>query len=386
MPYTTPVASYSATVNGAYTTLTGVQSISVNRGRQRFQDPFSQSSCVIELIPATSYALPLAVGQFIDVRTSNSASASAFFVGRITDIQRQYDIPYNSVTGNAPGDRITITATGGTGAFGAKSLNNVSYASQLCGTTIFDVGIKSLCNNNIVDPTFIYASAITNFTGSALNLTNELLNTNQLLFDDLDSKRTIGSAPYFFSNFIMVVPLGWGSVTYAFTDNTALGNYNRIEFLSSVANTFDSVQVQPAGLATQEATTASSIDNTLVYDTRSNTTAEALNLANYILATQTQTTAVPYLISTDTKINSVCTDVSKIAVLSGVFPVSSPIGSAVTVAFRGTNVSATIQGINTNFYPDYAQVQLYLSATLGTPFTLDSATNGILDTNRLGYP
>jgi hypothetical protein len=62
------------------------------------------------------------------------------------------------------------------------------------------------------------------------------------------------------------------------------------------------------------------------------------------------------------------------------------LGAGVTVLFRGTTALAEIQGINTVFYSDYAQLQLYLSPSLGTPFTLDSSTFGVLDTNRLGYP
>jgi hypothetical protein len=61
------------------------------------------------------------------------------------------------------------------------------------------------------------------------------------------------------------------------------------------------------------------------------------------------------------------------------------IGALVTVIFRGTTVTAQIQGINTTFYPDYASVQLYLSPSIGAPFTLDSPILGVLDQNRLGF-
>jgi hypothetical protein len=62
------------------------------------------------------------------------------------------------------------------------------------------------------------------------------------------------------------------------------------------------------------------------------------------------------------------------------------LGASVTVIFRGTTVTATIQGINTTFYDDYATVQLFLSPSLSSSFTLDSTVLGVLDTNRLGYP
>ena len=87
--------------------------------------------------------------------------------------------------------------------------------------------------------------------------------------------------------------------------------------------------------------------------------------------------------------NSTCLTLAKIPTPSGSVPdapANFPIGSSATIAFRGTNVSATVQGVQTTFYVDYASVQVFFSSTLGTPFVLDSTTNGILDTNVLGYP
>jgi hypothetical protein len=393
MPYSTPVASYSTTVDGTYTALTGIQTISVNRGRQRFQDPFSQSSCVIELIPANSYATALAVGQYIDVRDSNSASSPSYFVGRITDVNRSFDMPYNSGTGAAPGDRITIFATGGTGVIGAKLYNNASFGS---GPTQIYEGIvtqQSGARAIICLPdaaTFGYvtpaASAVSNYSGSALDLVNKYLRTDQLLLDDYDSKR---SSYLGWSTFTTIAPLAYDTSTYAFTDNTSSGKYVGIDYMSSVQNSFDVVQVAPAGLAIQTATLSSSIDNTLRYDTINNTTTDALSLANFILATNNQPTAVPFAITTNTLVDSTCLTLAKIPRPSGAVldaPANFPIGSTATIAFRGTNVSGTVQGVQTTFYVDYASVRVFLSPTLGTPFVLNSTTNGILNTNVLGYP
>jgi hypothetical protein len=393
MPYSTPVASYSTTINGTYTALTGVQTISVNRGRQRFQDRFSQSSCVIELIPANSYATPLAVGQYIDVRDSNSASSPSYFVGRITDVNRSYDIPYNAGTGAAPGDRITIFATGGTGVIGAKLYNNVNF-----GVAPTQVNEQIITNNSLAqaiiclpDP-FISgyvtppASAISNYSGSALDLLNQYLRTDQLLLDDYDSKRTSSGG---YTTFTTIAPLAYDTATYAFTDNTSSGKYVGIDYMSSVQNSFDVVQVAPAGLAIQTATLSSSIDNTLRYDTLNANTTDALSLANFILATNNQPTPVPFSITTNTLVNSTCLTLAKIPTPSGAVPdapANFPIGSTATIAFRGTNVSGTVQGVQTTFYVDYASVQVFFSATLGTPFVLNSTTNGILNTNVLGYP
>lgn len=393
MPYIPPVASYSTTVDGTYTALTGVQTISVNRGRQRFQDPFSQSSCVIELIPANSYATALAVGQYIDVRDSNLASSPSYFVGRITDINRSYDMPYNAGTGAAPGDRITIFATGGTGVIGAKLYDNANFGSG--PTQIYEQIVTNQSGGRAIicvpdATTFGYvtppASAISNYSGSALDLLNQYLRTDQMLIDDYDSKRTSYLG---WSTFTTIAPLSYDTATYAFTDNTSSGRYVGIDYMSSVQNSFDVVQVAPAGLAIQTASISSSIDNTLRYNTINLSTTDALSLANFILATNNQPTAVPFNITTNTLVNSTCLTLAKIPTPSGSVPdvpANFAIGSTATIAFRGTNVSGTVQGVQTTFYVDYASVQVFFSSTLGTPFVLDSTTNGILDTNVLGYP
>jgi hypothetical protein len=75
-----------------------------------------------------------------------------------------------------------------------------------------------------------------------------------------------------------------------------------------------------------------------------------------------------------------------VALLTNTALASSNIGASASIVFRGTTVTGQIQGLSAAFYPDRASVQLYFSPSLGTPFTLDSSTNGVLDQNRLGYP
>jgi hypothetical protein len=73
-----------------------------------------------------------------------------------------------------------------------------------------------------------------------------------------------------------------------------------------------------------------------------------------------------------------------VAVLSkaGAQPI---VGKTAVITFRGETVVAQIQGIVASFYVDRASVQLYFSPSLGVPFTLDSSSFGVLDTNRLGF-
>jgi len=388
MPYTTPTVNYSATLNGTYTSLTGIQSVSISRGRQRFQDNFPQTNCVIELIPANSYALPLAVGQFIDVRDANNASSPAYFVGAITDVSRQFAMPYKSGTGAAPQDRITITATG---AVGRMASTVIDTFTPIASTVSNVIDIIAADNAGVdmfsVVPSMVAVPATT-FQGGSLDLINGLLRTGQYLIDDLDSKRVaLTSSQFTATNFAA----GIGNRQFVFSDAGTVGAYefDGLEYLSSVQNAFTEIEVVAPGLATQKASTGSAPFNSLVYDTYNASTADALSLANFILATQDRVAVTPFSITTSTIQSPTCTLISLLSTRDIVSPgadVGMNLGAGVTVIFRGTTAAAQIQGITTVFYSDYARVQLYLSAGSGTPFTLDSNTFGVLDTNRLGYP
>ena len=386
MPYTPPTVNYSATINGTYTSLTGIQSVSVIRGRQRFQDDFVQSSCTVEIIPATTYSLALSVGQFLDVRDTNTTGSTCYFQGIITDIERQYAMPYNAGTGLAPADRIIITASGATGSLGRTAVSNWTVNAQPVNLSVVEIMLNA--NVRVLDQftTQVYNSAQT-FTGSSLELINYLLRTEQWYLDDVDNNRAASPVYLLYANRF---PPGQGNTSHTFSDAGTVGAYKftNLQFLSSVQNNFTQVQVVTTGLTTQIASTGSAPFNSLIYNAYSATTTAALSLANYVLNLQSVTTPSPFSITTDTNVASTCTTISALSTKTNLDggTLGMNLGAAVTVIFRGATTTASIQGINTTFYPDYATVQLFLSPSLGTGFTLDSSAFGVLDTNRLGYP
>jgi hypothetical protein len=383
MPYTTPTVNYCATIDGTYTSLTGIESISVSRGRQRFQDNFTPTSCTIELIPANTYALPLALGQFIDVRNANTSTSPCYFAGTITDIERKYAMPYTSSSGAAPQDRIIITATAATGVLGKSSVANYLLGTTDCTNAIYLLGLNAGVNSIFEYYSPVNNSTTLNINSGTFDLVNALLRTCQWFIDDLDGQRNIAYGTNTF-------PPGQGSGSFTFSDAGTVGAYKftDLQFLSSVQNTFNQVQVVAPGLATQTSTTGSAPYTTLVYNTYNKTTSDALSLANYITRVQSTSTASPYSITTTTLTAPTCMTLGVLndwtIYTTGLGAMT--LGAAVTVIFRGTTTTAQIQGINTTFYPDYGTVQLFLSPSLGTPFILNSSAFGVLDTNRLGYP
>lgn len=297
-------------------------------------------------------------------------------------------MPYDTVSSYAPADRIIITATGATGALGKQSLSNYSFSSQLVDTTINGYALSFNVVAFTNTPSTVISTAQT-FTGGSLDLTNTLLRTQQYLIDDADNNRT--GVVFFddFTNTVTTFPAGQGNVNYTFSDAGTVGalKFSNLEYLSSVQNTFKQVQVVSPGNATQSATSGAAPYNTLVYNTYSLNTTEALNLANFVLSTKSIDTASPYSIRTNTNLSATCTDISKLSDIADLAAdnLAMNLGASVSIIFRGTTATAQIQGINTTFFPDYASVQLFLSPSLGTAFTLDSTVFGILGGTGIIY-
>jgi hypothetical protein len=381
MAYTPPKVWYSATINGTYVELTGIQSINISRGRQRYTDPFAGSQCTIELIPANSYSPALAIGQFLDIRATNSASSPAFFAGRITDVERSYGIPYNaSATIAAPADRIILTCTGGTGVAASQGItSDFSIDDRYSAITNLFTLLQSYAKvvTNVYGDQY-GAAAVSNQTitagGQVWDVTNQLLRTAQWFIDDDDIGRQSLSA----KDYSVAVLAPGTSTAVTFQDNGTTGyKYSGLDYLSTVQQTFSTVIVEPVGLTPQYAESGSLL-NSFSFTTYNKTTAEALSLASYVQTLSLETLPTPFVIRTSTVVADTVDVLARF--------VTYPVGITATVKFRGTTVNGTVQGWQFGFYPDMATVSCYLSPSLGTPFTLDSTAFGVLDTDRLGYP
>lgn len=395
MPYTPPNVYYASVFDGTYTKLDGVQSVSINRGKARFQDPTPLTKCSIELIPQSTYPAAITIGQFIDIRDTNSGASSAYFVGKITDIERTYDIPYSAGTGFAPGDRVTITVTGGTGVL-ASGLASYNAGATVDATNPLMLGSMAVANVYAITPQntgYVYGSGNPVNIGQNvkmgvdvqpwLDIINDILNTIQYSADDYDLNRV-----FKYNGFITDVyagvyfyPTGQTGVTLSFVDDGSTGasiyKYGLIQYASSIQTAFTQVLVTST-LAEQNRTSGSAPYVGFTYSTLAATTTQAQQLGDYVLTVNNSTTPTPFTIGVNTAIQDNIGELGKLA--------NCPIGTGVTVKFRGTTVNATVCGLNVNYYPEYANITLNLTPSLGTPFTLDSTAFGILDTNRLGYP
>ena len=401
MPYTAPTVNYATAMDGTYTTLTGVLAVTFNRGRQRFIDPFPPTSCQIELIPANSYATPLEVGQFIDVRQTNSSSSEAYFVGEITDITRTFDMPYNAGTGAAPGDRIRITALGPVGLCGRAAFNNADIFVLEEPTTIYNLFTQTTRRYLNVNSNFgtgnLFRSGIQSFDTSdpPLDVLNQIAATDPFYFADRDNARTITTNPSGNASYnpgygpleFRISIMGQKSEStdaFTFSDTGSGYEYNQIEYGTGAQNTFTQVNVitenanGATNIATQTAYTGLSPFSSLDWNTYGTSATDAADIASYILTRSYVPTAAPMTISTSTTVDDTITTLAK---MNTVIP-----GQRGTVTFRGTSYRVTLEGLDVSFFTDRAVVTAYFSPFPLDYFILDSTTNGVLDTNRLGYP
>jgi hypothetical protein len=388
MTYTAPSVQYCATLNGTYTVLSGVQSVNINRGRKIATDPFVGSSCVIEIIPPATFAVELAVGQFLDVRQTNSATADAYFCGRITDIERTYEMPYNTVTGASPGDRIVITCSGPTGQLAATQLNDYLVTGIAGGVESSTTQISNVCSDNGIAPIIRNLNPKTpqsfTFTGGAFDLVNQIGRNVQAYIDDIDDQRTVFSG--FSSSAIFFAPDYQVELTLTdvFPGNTG-EHFVGLQFLSSTEQAFNEIIVTASGKTTQVVAAASGPYNTLNYSTTLDREADMLDLAQYLFTFNQQTTAVPATISLS---STESTQINRIAELKTRTETTNNflrLGSRMNITFRGQQYVGQIQGIQTSYGIEQSRQTLYFSANLGQPFTLDVAEFGVLDTSRLGY-
>lgn len=400
MPYTPPNVYYATTFDGTYTKLDGVESVSISRGKQRFQDSVGASQCVIEIVPTSTLPANITIGQFIDIRDSNSGSSSAYFVGKITDVERKYSIPYNAVTGAAPGDRLTITVAGGVGVM-ASGYGAVSPTLTTDAAYSLIIGTMGVANVYCITPQNIGWTAPNTVNPIGINVinpggdlfapqlspwletVNKLLNTIQYSIDDLDLNRTPKT-----NGFVNTVyfgaycyPTGQTGKLLSFVDDGTTGasvyKYSQIEFMSSVQSAFTQVVIE-SDLDNVEVVSGSRPYTGFSLPTAIATTAQGTPLGQYVLTTNASITPVPFTIGTNSAIQNDVAQLGKLA--------ECPIGTAVILKFRGATYYATVSAIAVEYTPEIANVRLTFTPSLGTPFTLNSTAFGVLNTNRLGFP
>ena len=367
------------TVSTGVVALTNVVSINVNVGRQRQLDQYSASTAQIVMRYPTGYVSPIAAlvpGTIIEI--SNSASNLRNFLGRITNVQVQFDKPYSGGVGN--GDYLTITCDGGLAEFGRKSGQGYAMAAAKVGNQLSIVGAQTGYYLNLDSGVGDSDLSATTINGTWADYLNSVALTLNARINDVwdvfpNEPRTLFISPFLIRD---------STVNFSDTTNNATNQvYDGITFSSYADNFYTQVTVDPEVPAAQTVTSGSAPYRTYTVNTLNATTGQALDYANYLLNNyKTPNVAISSVSCLANAQNTMKLD----DLGSGPNDCGRQIGKRATVAFRGTTYPCIIEGYTFSAVPGEARYTYYVSAAdLNAYLILNNATFGKLDSNRLGY-
>jgi hypothetical protein len=365
-----------------FTTLPDVQQISISNGRRRQIDDYGVDQLTVESLFPTDWTTTPKLGDNIIAWVYTTAYPSyptynywKMFQGRITNV----DIKYGMVTNE---DSVTITAEGLQAELGRAQINGYAVASASTGLQVFD----------IADSVGLYVgNAGGSSTGSAQTYTGNLK-----AFVDTEVRteqgrlRSTPTAPTALDmgtiDFVGREALYQGAAT---TDDwsdgtlTSPGNkykYQQVKFRSAAEDFYNSVTVEPLGLASQTTTSGATPIYSYVAQTYDVSTSQALSLAQYIRFKYDTTNSTPrelgFTISQQSAADAVW-------MLNGI---SNFLGREVNIVLRGVRYFCVVEGVNITASPDDTRILFSVSSNETNDYLiLDNAVYGRLDNNRLGF-
>jgi hypothetical protein len=352
------------------TVLDNVQSFTITRGRVQIQDPFKAGTATITgRVPS---GLPaITIGTRIRIVVTNTPMESFVFNGAVSDFKINYGIVAALDTWQiecedafAGAGRALTTDTAGWSA-GVNTLDAAVAAAAGSGVEIITgfldtkslVSAQSVPNTNLLN--VLQQLAFTEqgrMTSNGLNVSGE----PSLFFFSRDE---VGAA--------LLAVFSDGSVATA----EPIVNYDSVQFVSQADSFFEEVVVQPEGLADQRAGSGRRGFSGRSYD---QTTTQAQNLADYVLATLVVNNAVPQQVSCESE-NQVNDKAIEL------FSFNSAV-ARVQLILRGVVYNLFVEGGTMTANPDASRWTFNIvSSEAQNFFILDSADFGVLDQNRLGF-
>lgn len=356
-------------------------------GRQQLTDRYTPDQLTVELLaPLSSGPAIPPIRYYLRAQTTLASITYNQFLGVITDVNRDYGIPYTSATGAAPADRITITASSygmylaGRG-FATSVVIGASTTLQTAVDAVYDDGVSTsggpVFSGSPFSSSNIWNTAIAQdetYTGNVLDYINS---TVASVVSRMADGPSLSSGPQLLDgNYVR-------GNQFNFTDSTAFGTqthpFNKIEFLASTNNSYTEIRVG----YNSNAATASAVSGSQPYQTYATVSVledatTAQGAADLTLAILSQSQYTPFRVSTKA---SMMTNPDLPSQLGST---SHAIGSQVQIRFRGTVYQTILEGYTVTQDLDDAYYTFYFSPALGQPLILDSTAFGILNTNTLG--
>jgi hypothetical protein len=370
----TYVVQYAATFPGTWTTLTNVQEIVFNGGRQNQLDAYRASTMTITARYPSGYASPITAlvpGTYIQVITPNVADYPYSIGGKIRNVNVTYGIPYASSVGVA--DYVQIQVEGGFAEVGRMNGNGYAMASGTLNAQIASMNTQTGLTASCSVSTVMAGTTVNGTWGDWVN--SSLVTVNGRLSDFGGNGLVILRSPYVASTC---------TVNFSDTTNNATNQiYDQLRFDAIADNYYTQVQVDPEAYAIQTVTKAGATlpYRTLTVNTFNSSTAQATDLATFLLSQYgTQAFAISQISCIAEAQNT-----PKLDTL-GLSDMAALIGAKVNVTFRGITVTCVIEGVSLTATPEGARYTYDVSgADLNNYLVLDDSVFGKLNNNKLGY-
>jgi len=349
--------------------LSNVQSISITKGRIQVQDPFKSSTATVQGRDLSS--LPnVEIGAPIVISAYEGTDTFYALFGVVSDVQ----ITYGQV---ASMDTWTIFCEDAVARVG-RSLTTDTF-SWSAGTTTAQAAIDTVANATGGAVTVLVAGSPNESKVSAQSLpnTNALQILNQLA--TTEQGYIYGNSPTEIG-FRLRSEIGQWSLVGDFSDGSLItinerAIFDEVIFRSQADSYADEVVIEPKGLAAQTAGTGPRRSSFKSFD---QTTTQAQNLADYVLATLVVQDSVPSTISaiSEVQFNNVA---MRCAIEAG-------FGARCGLILRGEKYNLFVEGSTITANPDQTRFTLnVVSSDALNFFILDSPVFGRLDADRLGF-
>ena len=354
-----------------------VLSFTFSNGRQSYLDNYNSGALVLTIKNQANESAGFNFNDRIDLLSPLGDLLFSFYVVQVA---------YNDYPGNTGLSTATITCQDGLGLMGRLQMNNFSVAANPTANQFVTAnsvpGIVSGRPFIAADLGGSSCSASTN-NGSVLNFWNLLVNTERgvlLIFQNVVRFTTRSG----------VNSLGVSSFDLTNVISPSDISYQSFERINLGLDLMNQVQTQPAGLATQEATNATSVTTYgaqgFTTSTVDATTTQALGLAQWLANTLSDINKQRYVVTFTDVMQSV--SVSDFTSFINDLASKSRTNLIFRVPGAGSDSTEVVitEGFSVSATPQQTIVTAYLTPlTYYQFFTLDSTTLGILDTSRLGW-
>jgi hypothetical protein len=361
---------WSATYDPAGTadTISHIQSVVVQKGRIQITDPFKASTATITGRDVA--ALPtIDIGGEISIKVDESSFMFPIevFYGVVSDIQIVYgQVPSMDVWTIYCEDALATAGRSFTTSTFSWSAGLTAYTAGSQVMTNAFSGAVTLAGGPFSTST---VSAQSKPDTNVLQLLNELAATEQgyLTSQQPNAIKWLNRSE-----------IGTFPIRGVFSDSGFPGpntTFNDVTFRSQADSYFDKAVVEADGLAAQSSGTGSRVYTLKTYD---QTTTQAKNLADYVLATLQVQQSVPSNISiiSETQSNDIALQCAN----------EAGTGIRCALFLRGVAYTLFVEGSTITATPEQTRFTLnVVSADALNFFILDDASFGVLDTNRLGF-